>query len=235
MEFTSGQLLLFFLRGLFVGVLPFAAYFYLKKRHGGRAFPVFIGVVTVMLFIVPRAMLRSIFTPGAEKSLTVRYLTYWLIGAACEELGRYIAMKHAMPNHDTLADALCYGIGHGSTEVMISAGMQFRLLADAIGHCGTPEHLTALSEQGILTLAEILTGNVSNLIFHMAMSVMIARAVHYDNCKKLIPIAVFIHVLANYTEFCFGTLAGTMLTALIVLGVWRFCIAEDDALINEEL
>lgn len=219
MEFTGGQLFLFALRGLFTAAMPFAAYCYLKHRHFGRPLPVFAGIITVMLILLPRALFRSVLMQGAETD-TGKWLTVWLVGAAFEECGRYIAMKHAIPGYDTRTDALCYGIGHGGTEVIMSARAQFVLLADALGQRGTPEHLTALSEQGLLTAAEILTGNAANLLFHMMMSVLIARAVHTEGCKKLLPIAVFVHLLANFTTFCFGTAADVLFTAVLCIFVY---------------
>ena len=219
MEFTSGQIFLFVLRGLLTAAMPFAAYFYLKKRHDGRSIPAFAGVITVMLILIPRALFRSIFVQGAE-TLTGKWLTVWLIGSVFEEGGRYIAMKHAIPGYDTRADALCYGIGHGGTEVIMSAKAQFVLLADALGQRGTQEHLTALAGQGMLTAAEILLGNAANLIFHMMMSVLIARAVHYEGCKKLLPIAIFVHLVSDFTIFCFGTAADVMLTAALCMFVY---------------
>lgn len=219
MEFTSGQLFLFVLRGLFAAALPFAAYFYLKHRHFGRPLPVFTGIITVMLILVPRELFRNVLVQGAE-TLTGKWLTVWLIGAVFEECGRYVAMKHAIPGYDTRTDALCYGIGHGGTEVIMSAKAQFVLLADALGQRGTQEHLAALAGQGVLTAAEILLGNAANLTFHMAMSVLIARAVHYEDCKKLLPIAVLIHLLADFTIFCFGTAADVMLTAVLCIFVY---------------
>ena len=217
MEFTSGQIFLFVLRGLLCAALPFAAYFYLKKRHFGRPLPALTGILTVALILIPRKLLQTILAEGAE-SLTGKWLTVWLIGSAFEECGRYIAMTYAIPGYDTRTDALCYGIGHGGTEVIMSAKAQFVLLADALGQRGTPEHLTALSEQGALFAAEILIGNAANLAFHMAMSVLIARAVHYEGCKKLLPIAILIHLLSDFTIFCFGTAADILLTVLI----WMF-------------
>lgn len=217
MEFTSGQLFLFVLRGLTVAALPFAVLFLLKKKSGVSGYPMFVGLITVMLMLLPRELFRNVLVKGAETD-TGKWLTVWFIGACFEELGRYFAMKYAMPNHDTLPDALCYGIGHGGAEVFTSARMQFMLLFEA--YTGTGERLEALADQGILTAVTVIIGNMSNLAFHMAMSVLIARAVHYDGCKKLIPLAVFVHVLANFTEFCFGGLASLMLTAVIWIFVY---------------
>ena len=64
--FSALQLTGFFLRGLLTAAIPFAAYFYLRKRQGGRAMPVLAGAVTVMLILIPRALLRSILVQGAE-------------------------------------------------------------------------------------------------------------------------------------------------------------------------
>lgn len=214
--FSALQLTGFFLRGLLTAAIPFAVFFYLRKRQGGRAMPVLAGAVTVMLILIPRALLRSILVQGAE-TLTGKWLTVWLIGAACEELGRYLTMRHAIPQYDSVTDALCYGIGHGGTEVIMTARNQFVLLADALHGNGSAEHLNALMHQGFLTAADIILGSAANLAFHMALSVLIARAVHYENCKKLIPIAVFIHMLMNFTDFCFGTAAGILLTVLLCI------------------
>ena len=124
MEFTSGQLCLFCLRVLLVAALPFAAFFYLKRRHGGRFFPVLVGTVTVLLILVPRGMMRSTFVRGAD-SVTAKWLTVWVIGAAFEECGRYIALRFALQNYITRTDALCCGIGHGAAEVLMSAALAF--------------------------------------------------------------------------------------------------------------
>ena len=126
-------------------------------------------------------------------------------------------MRHAIPQYDSVTDALCYGIGHGGTEVIMTARNQFVLLADALHGNGSAEHLDALMHQGFLTAADIILGSAANLAFHMALSVLIARAVHYENCKKLIPIAIFIHMLMNFTDFCFGTAAGILLTVLLCI------------------
>ena len=218
-QIADGQIFLLLLRGLLVAAIPFAAFFRLRQKHGGRGFPVFVGVITVMLILLPRELFRNVLIKGAETD-TGKWLTVWLVGAIFEECGRYVAMKHAIPNYDTVPDALCYGIGHGGTEVIMSARLQFVLLADALGQSGTPEHLAAISEQGILTALGVLLGNAGNLACHMGLSVLVMRAVHYEGCKKLLPLAVFLHMLGNFTDFCFGTAAEVMLTVLIWIFVY---------------
>ena len=214
---SSGQIFLFFLRGLICLILPFAGYACLRKKYGVGMFPMLVGLITVMLIVLPRAVMRKALLPGAD-TLTGKWLTVWFIGACFEELGRYVAMKHAMPNRDTLPDALCYGLGHGGAETLITARMQFELFYEASNRTG--ERLEALSQQGFLTAMEVICGQAVNLAFHMAMSVLIARAVHYPDCKKLIPIAIFIHVLVDFTIFCFDPIADVMLTAVICIFVY---------------
>lgn len=215
--FSSAQLFGFFMRGLLCAAMPFAGFVILRKKYGVGFFPMFVGLVTVMLILLPREVMRRMLLPGAD-TLTGKWLTVWFVGACFEELGRYVAMKHAMPNHDTLPDILCYGLGHGGAETLITARMQFAILYHAATRTG--EHLEAYSQQGFLTAMEVICGQTVNLAFHMAMSVLIARAVHYPDCKKLIPIAIFIHVLADFTIFCFDPIADVMLTAVICIFVY---------------
>jgi uncharacterized membrane protein YhfC len=215
--FSSGQMFLFFLRGLLLLIMPFAGYAYLHRKHGTGFFPMFTGFITVMLILLPRQMVRSMLTPAAE-SLTGKWLTVWFVGAVFEECWRYIAMKYGIPGRDTLTDALCYGLGHGGAETVMSAVMQFRILYEASAMTG--EHLEAYAQQGWLTLLAVTLGQVLNLATHTALSVLVARAVHYEGCKKLLPVAIFLHVLGNFTDFCFDLPGDLLLTAVICAGVY---------------
>lgn len=215
--FSSAQLFSFFLRGVILLILPFAGFAYLHRKHGTGFLPMFTGFVTVMLILLPRQMVRSMLTPAAD-SLTGKWLTVWFVGAMFEECGRYIAMKYAIPGRDTLADALCCGLGHGGAETVMSAVMQFTILFEASAMTG--EHLAAYAQQGWLTLLTVTLVQVLNLAFHMAMSVLAARAVHYDGCKKLLSIAIFLHVLSNFTDFCFDLPGDLVLTPVICAGVY---------------
>ena len=76
--FSALQLTGFFLRGLLTAAIPFAAYFYLRKRQGGRAMPVLAGAVTVMLILIPRALqIRyGSFVPYLLTSFSVSEIIY---------------------------------------------------------------------------------------------------------------------------------------------------------------
>ena len=215
--FTSVQLFSFFLRGVLCLILPFAGFAFLRKRYGTGFLPMLVGLITVVMIVVPRAVVRQALLPGAESD-TGKWLTVWFVGAVFEECGRFVAMKYAMPNRDTLADALCCGLGHGGTETIMSAVRHFTALYEA--YTMTGEHLAAYAQQGWLTVLTAVLAQADNLAFHMAMSVLAARAVHYEGCKNLLPIAVFLHVLGNFTDFCFDLPGSLMLTAVICAGVY---------------
>ena len=65
-QIADGQIFLLLLRGLLVAAIPFAAFFRLRQKHGGRGFPVFVGVITVMLILLPRELFRNVLIKGSH-------------------------------------------------------------------------------------------------------------------------------------------------------------------------
>lgn len=225
--FTSAQITAFFLRGLFVAAVPFIAFAYLRKKHGGRFYPVLIGAVSLMLLSLPRAVVRSIAVAGSD-SFPTKFIAADLIGAVFEECGRYIAMKHAMPNHDTTADALCYGIGHGGVEAFSTAFHQFGFWILCMQYSGASvlqdspiaEQLQVLAAQSTLIVIEMTFSETLGLAFHMTMSVLIATAVHYADSRKYIPIAIVLHALINFVNLALGLIAEVCIFIGIVCYVY---------------
>lgn len=218
---TSSQISAFFMRGLITAALPFVIFLYLHKRHGAKLYPFFVGAAALILISMPRALTRSIATQGSD-SFFVKFLIADIIGAAFEECGRYIAMKHAMPNHDRTVDALCYGAGHGGVEALSTAANQFSFWMLCMQYNGVSsaqnpliaERLQVLAGQSTWIVAEMAVNETAGLVFHMAMSVLIAEAVHYDGCRKYIPIAIGIHALFNVLGLAFGIFANVLVVAL---------------------
>lgn len=223
--FTSAQLAAFFLRGLSTAAVPFLTFAYLRKKHGGRVYPLLIGAVTMILLAVPRALMRSIATQGQD-SFLAKFLIADVIGAIFEECGRYLAMTHAMPNHDTPTDALCYGIGHGGVEILSTAANQFGFWMLCTQNNGRmleagsqlAEQMQTLSAQGALEVVDILFAMPCAVAFQLAMSVLIFTAVHNEGCRRYIPIAIGIHVLNN---LLFSTVLSVLFTAAVCYYVYR--------------
>lgn len=223
--FTSAQITAFFLRGLITAATPFLMFAYLRKKHGGRLYPVLIGAVAMILLAVPRALVRSIAIQGQE-SFLARFLIADIIGAIFEECARYIAMTHAMPHHDTPTDALCYGLGHGGVELFSTAANQFSfwmLCAQNNGRMLDAEsalavQLQTLSAQGALEVVDILFAMPCAMVFQLALSALIFTAVRNEGCRKYIPIAIGIHALGN---LFFSTVLSVLFTAAVCYYVYR--------------
>ena len=209
MALTGTQVFFFFLRGCWVTLLPVLLFVFVRKRYGGRLYPVLIGAAAMVLLAMPRALMRGIAVQGSDGFLE-KFLASDLIGAFCEEIGRFIAMKIAMQSYDTLTDAHCYGIGHGGVEAISAGFRQFALFAEASaladGSVINPERLEILSRQGFGTMAEICCGEAVSMLFHMAMSVLVFTAVRYGREKTILSAAVLIHAAANLLSFFSGSL-----------------------------
>lgn len=181
---TSSQISAFFMRGLLTAALPFVFFIYLHKKHGGRLYPVFVGAAALILLSMPRGLMRSIAIQSSD-SFFIKFLIADIIGAAFEECGRFAAMRLAMPNHDRTVDALCYGIGHGGVETFATAAHQFGFWMLCRQYNGMSveqdsqiaAQLQVLSAQSTFIVAEMAFNETFGLIFHIAMSVLIAEAV----------------------------------------------------------
>lgn len=223
--FSAAQIAAFFLRGLLAAAPPFILFAYLRKKHGGRFYPVLVGAVAMILLAVPRGLFRSIAIQGQD-SFLVRFLIADIIGAIFEEGARYIAMTHAMPHHDTPPDALCYGLGHGGVELFSTAANQFGFWMLASQNSGRmleaesqlATQLQTLSGQGALEVVDILFAMPCAMVFQLALSLLIFTAVHNADCRKYLPIAIGIHALGN---LFFSTVLSLLFTAAVCYYVYR--------------
>lgn len=81
--FDSVQITALALRCMVDVFLPFVVFYYLYKRHGGRWFPLLVGVTATILLVVPRALLRNMFVPSCGDFL-LQFFISALINAVCE-------------------------------------------------------------------------------------------------------------------------------------------------------
>lgn len=214
-QLTNGQIALLILRGCCCLMLPVIAFLFLRKK-GGKAYPVLIGIITLILLSMPRGLIRALLVPLADGFLA-QFLLADVIGACFEECGRFFAMKHLMPNHDRFPDALCYGIGHGGAELWATGISQFGILTKCLDGTATEGMLA----QGGWDAAEIILGSPFPLVFHMMMSVIVLLAANRENCRKYLLLAIVLHILANFIETFFGSIADILFTAGICYLTYR--------------
>ena len=212
---TSAQKTLLILRGVSVMAIPVLAFLFLRKK-GGRGYPTVIGIVTLILLMMPRGLIRALLVPQADGFLA-QFILSDAIGACFEECGRFIAFKYALPNHDRFPDALCYGVGHGGVELWVTGINQFGILAKCLDGTATEGMLA----QGGWDAAEIILGSPFALIFHMMMSVLVLLAANRENCRKYLLLAIVLHILANFIETFFGNIADILFTAGICYLTYR--------------
>jgi len=82
----------FLLRAMTETLMPFGIFVFLFRKHQGRIKPYLTGILTLMILTVPRKLISDLLIPS-EGEWAFRIAISILIGAFCEETGKYIAMK----------------------------------------------------------------------------------------------------------------------------------------------
>ncbi|MBQ8568878.1 MAG: YhfC family intramembrane metalloprotease [Oscillospiraceae bacterium] len=211
--FSDSHILGFAIRAIFDIAIPFIMIFIAYKKFDGRLYPFLIGIVSMNLLVLPRIFLRNIFAPDPDNKV-IDFLIFIFIGAACEEISRFLMMKYMMKNHDTIMDAVCYGIGHWGMELI----PQSYYSIDAINTCneinrtGYEGMISGLSVEETAVFAEKLEMYMSltlpdNLIimiiciFSMAMqiswSVLAFIAIYRPDRRIYLLGALITHILMN--------------------------------------
>ncbi len=229
--FDSVQITALALRCILEIFLPFVVCFYLCKKHGGRWFPLLVGVTATILLVVPRALLRNMLVPSGDDFL-LQFFTSSLINAICEEMARYLAMSYAMTQHRELMDSICYGLGHGGMESLVLAQYPLDYLRMQIQHrlYGT-EYFTAgrTAEQAasimeklqicdsldVFASFEAAISTVTSFADHVAWSVLVMTAVRFAGCRKFLFLAIGLHVLSHFGKMFFG-IVGILVTSFII-------------------
>ncbi len=217
MEFTSPQMFGFVVRAILTVAFPFICIFVAHRKFDGRIYPFVIGLVSVNLLVIPRALLRDILVPDSG-DFTMRLVISALIGAFCEETARFLMFRYMLKNYDTLTDAICYGIGHHGMEIIPSVSFAFDAIAtgsklnsvglDAMVAGLSAEEVDALIKQieiytsiGFLEHADVVLSWIASLAMQIAWSVLVFTAAHRQDYRKFYFVAILLHVVANVLLF----------------------------------
>lgn len=119
--------------------LPVAAAIYWCKTRRARIAPLFVGMLTFILFaqVLESALhyvclLSDNAVSRAIGGSTVLYMLYGALAAGVfEETGRYVAFRTLLRRYPERDAAVTYGIGHGGWEAIQVVGISFVLYAMA--------------------------------------------------------------------------------------------------------
>lgn len=146
----------------------------------------FIGALTYFVFVVVfEQMLHSVVLTGLGNISQFITNNIWLyalyIGLAAgifEETGRFMSIKFYMKNNLNPENALMYGIGHGGIESII-------LVALTKGAPAYPFYIVGIERLLAMTL-------------HIALSIIIYKAVTQRGKMGYYPLAMGIHFISNF-------------------------------------
>ena len=223
MEYSALQLFGLLVRLCFELTLPIIAVVYIYKKYRCGIYPAIIGFAALNLIVLPRALLNNIFL--SDGSFWVgQIVTTALIGATCEETGRFIAMKFTMPNHDTAADAMCYGAGHSLMETLpmtFNYTLSFIATGITLLSGASAENADIVMSMGFIDIASPIVDVAQALALHLSCSVLVCMSVHYSQCRRFLPIAIAVHAGANILKYFFGTWAGLILVTILCIKTYK--------------
>lgn len=242
--FSGGTLCGYALAGLTELLLPTVLLFLLHRRRQVNWTAVIVGAViyalTVRLNDISVGMLFRSAPYANRLVIAAETVCIW------EECGRWFTARFAMPQADRTRDAVSYGLGHGGAECIRNACIAFGRLKSGVifnsdGITGlTDGHSDAARERITYQLAEAAkhTFGISlcdmlccaaAMTFHIALSLLIFRAVRENRVKTLLPCAIFLHdlmnaagLLASFSESALlRDLAGIAAAAVIIAIVMK--------------
>ena len=212
-----------FVSALLCLALPFALLLYFRNKFRAKVSSFLYGVLIFVLFsfileqiphyffLVKQSPLRDFFVNNR--------LAYALYGAIIaglfEETGRLVAYKFLMKKNCTRENALMYGAGHGGTEAILLGGITMvsnLILVFALNGIGAEKYIAMLPQDSQASMRELLpqflnTGadiyliagieRIMALVAHIALSVVVFKAVADKKSFYFYPIAIGLHFLLN--------------------------------------
>jgi len=172
-------------------ILPFVAFFVLRRWLALRGRIFLIGAATFFVFqMLLRLPWQPAFARWAQAAVgpTLTLVLASLTAALFEETGRYVAYRVAV-RRPSGADAVALGLGHGGFEAAVLVGLNLislgtmLLLGDAVAGVLPPEAQAALQQArdaavrgGVLNPLLALVERVAAVGLHVGLSILVGLA-----------------------------------------------------------
>lgn len=179
-------------------VLPITLTVYICLRKQGYWRALLAGALCFTFFqMVTRIPLIQYVLPKMEWYVTLamsnpllNILFLAVTASLFEEIGRYIVMRLFLKKHQSINDALSFGIGHGGIEAVLLVGVTFTLAL----FTQSPAMISQL------TGATAFAAGVERLFtmaVHVGLSVMVMKSVREHKISFLL-LALLIHTLIDF-------------------------------------
>lgn len=233
--------------------LPAGLFFLLYKKRNAAVLPFFLGcgsffvfamVLEQLLHMVVLLKLGSI-SELLKENLWLYALYGGLAAGIFEETGRLLAMKCFMKGPARREDALMYGVGHGGMEAVLILGIPSinnlfsaillnsgKFVSSLADDSNVQQVLEQLSPLWTLPSWQFFLGGAERIMavcMHLALSLIVYRAVKEKKCWYLYPCAILLHaavnmvvvLIANHGSLVFAELATLFGTAAVGLFAWK--------------
>lgn len=198
-----------------------------RKKTGVRIKPFWIGIVTFLLFaMVLEQCSHAVFLVlpwSGSKYITDHTWAYALYGCLAagffEETGRYCAFDKWLKDCWKRQDAVTYGIGHASCEIICVTGMGavsylIMLYNPSLGNAA------AVSSLNVLTFVLGVIERLIASVLHISLSVFVFTAVKAGR-KRLYLLAIALHMIADVPAVLYqrAVIKNMILVELMMAGI----------------
>lgn len=182
-------------------LVPIVLWIVLKRKKLASTIPLITGIIAYVFISYARGLFRlMLLNDSVKEHPWLFYTVSALISAVCEEVGRYLVFRYAIPKFNHWKDCVSYGIGHSATEIILTHHVIGNDFIDnlLIGH----DFATTIS-------------------FSVAMAVLVFSSVHHADTKKGLAAAVGLHTVIDIIPaayFCgYITIGNLMLVDLLYI------------------
>lgn len=242
--------------------VPIAFLWYYKKKTGAKISSFFVGIAFSLLFsfigtTILNTLVLSVLGAGTFLNSQTHpiYASIYASFAAglMASLGSYVGLKYAMKKRTGIENTIVFGVGKGGLECIMNGGTIYimnLIAAILINSIGSEEYFKKLGLQGaelemnrqlfakqaavpVFSYLTDATYLLISLCLHVALTVLVDRAVHDAKSRYFLPIAMGLHAL-GYIPMYISKQAGfenslvvltiaVVYTFVISVYVYRFC------------
>ena len=218
-HFTTATLVRYAVTGIVCTIMPLILAFLWRKRTYESWVVFLVGFLAYFAAGTVRLILRFfIFREGSIFATDpfVFYLMQGLLSGVCEETARYAAFRYPLANRTARTASVMYGFGHDFYETLAVAGFaSFHYVLDGIdwNNLGEAEFTKGLDEysankmlEGVAAAADfsfldsvlVSLDCLAGTFTHVALSVIVFKAVQTGDRKRWLLLAIGLHTLGNF-------------------------------------